>query len=264
MSGLKVYVVFFVLVAGVYSQVDIWHSRGIGGGGALFYPQVSPHNPNELYITCDMGLLFHSVNKGETWDIVDFRKLKAGSSTIIQYTKDPKIMYVKQFDFESYSNFPVRSTDGGANWKRLPSMPTTDEVNFVYADNKSTDRLIFSTAKDIYFTNNSGQSWLKIYTNPGNEGVYLCGNYWDNEKIFIGTGRGVLVSIDSGATFTLLNTPGIAATDGLFSFTGSRKGDKTRLMCVTAPLSEISNSTWGIIAGKFKVEVTYCGDFLRY
>ncbi len=239
------------LTQAVYSQIDSWHSRGIGGGGALFYPQVNPHNTNELYIACDMALLFHSTNKGESWEIVHFRNLKTSSSTIIQYTSDPNIMYVKQFEFESYSWFPVKSTDGGKTFNKLPTMPTTDRVYFVYADNKSTDRLIFSTSKEIYFSDDSGVSWQKIYTNPGDEGVYVCGVFWDTEKIFIGTGRGVLISTDNGSTFTILNTPGIPDTDGLFSFAGSKKGDITRLVCVTAPLSEISGSAWGNLADKF-------------
>ncbi len=242
-------IMLFAVMA--HPQVDKWESRGIGGGGALFYPQVNPHNNSELYIACDMSLMFHSTNQGESWEIVHFRTLKTGSSTIMQFTSDSRIMYVKQFEFESYSWFPVKSTDGGKTWNKMPAIPTTDRINFVYADNKSTDRLIFSTAKDIYFSGNSGQTWTKIYTNPGDEGVYLCGNFWDGETIFIGTGRGVMVSTDNGATFSMLDIPGISETDGLFSFTGSRKGTETRLMCVTAPLSQISSGTWGNMASSF-------------
>lgn len=63
-----------------YSQVSNWQSRGIGGGGALFYPEVNPHNTSELYITCDMGLTFHSTDGGRLWDIVDFHRLSCGTT----------------------------------------------------------------------------------------------------------------------------------------------------------------------------------------
>lgn len=34
--------------------------------GALFAPSFSPHNANEVYLSCDMSELFHSTNLGES------------------------------------------------------------------------------------------------------------------------------------------------------------------------------------------------------
>lgn len=41
---------------------------GIGGGGALFFPAISPHNPNEMYVISDMGGIYISHNKGQDWN----------------------------------------------------------------------------------------------------------------------------------------------------------------------------------------------------
>ncbi len=40
---------------------------GIGGGGALFFPAISPHDSNEMLVVSDMGGIYISHNKGENW-----------------------------------------------------------------------------------------------------------------------------------------------------------------------------------------------------
>lgn len=40
---------------------------GIGGGGAFFNPMIDPTDENKYYVTSDMGGLYYSHNKGETW-----------------------------------------------------------------------------------------------------------------------------------------------------------------------------------------------------
>src|SRR5262245_6996876 len=70
-----------------------WLPRGPGGGGALFAPSFSPHNPNELYIACDMSELFHTTNLGAAWDMVDFRQIQGNRQTVVRFTSDPAILY---------------------------------------------------------------------------------------------------------------------------------------------------------------------------
>ncbi|MBN1578396.1 MAG: hypothetical protein JW913_17675 [Chitinispirillaceae bacterium] len=223
----------------VPAQISRWESRGMGGGGALFYPRVNPHNTDELYITCDMALTFHSTNSGRLWDIIDFRQLKSGTFTNMQFTDDPDIMYVRQFDFEEYNWFPVKSTDGGQTWERLPGSATDNKIIYVYADNKRSDRLIVTTRNEIYFSDNGGTAWKNIYSNTESDGAYISGVFWDGEAIYIGTGGGVLVSEDNGSTFTMAEIPGLPAGDGLVSFTGSKAGTTTRLFCITTSAGSV-------------------------
>jgi hypothetical protein len=46
--------------------------KGIGGGGALFFPTINPANDNEYYISCDMSQLFHTVDYGNTYSQLHF------------------------------------------------------------------------------------------------------------------------------------------------------------------------------------------------
>ncbi len=41
---------------------------GIGGGGAFFNPLIDPNNSNIYYVTSDMGGLYHSYDKGQTFN----------------------------------------------------------------------------------------------------------------------------------------------------------------------------------------------------
>src|SRR5471032_3214996 len=90
------YILLFILFfsTGIYAQQPKeWKSFGIGGGGAMFSPVISPLNDSDMYIACDMGDLFHSKNLGATWDVVDFRQVFSSPLAKVCYTNNPKIEY---------------------------------------------------------------------------------------------------------------------------------------------------------------------------
>ena len=70
-----------------------WQSRGPGGGGALFSPAISPHDPNELVMATDMSDVFHSNNFGRSWETVSFRTIQGGVQSQFRFTSDSKIVY---------------------------------------------------------------------------------------------------------------------------------------------------------------------------
>ena len=46
---------------------DAWEYIGIGGGGAMFYPAISPFNPDMAFLACDMGGGYVTYNGGLSW-----------------------------------------------------------------------------------------------------------------------------------------------------------------------------------------------------
>jgi len=38
-------------------QPSLFTPKGIGGGGALFFPKINPANDNEFYVSCDMRIV---------------------------------------------------------------------------------------------------------------------------------------------------------------------------------------------------------------
>ena len=45
----------------------------IGGGGSFFTPMIDPTNTDRFYATCDMGDLYYSEDRGQTWNRTESR-----------------------------------------------------------------------------------------------------------------------------------------------------------------------------------------------
>lgn len=77
MKKIIIIISIFVLTCLTGMGINFWIGRfnscekieriGIGGGGAFFNPMIDPTNENIFYVTSDMGALYYSHNKGETW-----------------------------------------------------------------------------------------------------------------------------------------------------------------------------------------------------
>ena len=75
---LSICIVFCLCVVGIYFGVNPKPegnvSRiGIGGGGAFLNPMIDPTDENVFYVTSDMGAIYYSHNKGETWERTEAR-----------------------------------------------------------------------------------------------------------------------------------------------------------------------------------------------
>ncbi len=107
------------------AQPASWQSRGIGGGGALFCPSISPLDANNMYLQCDMSEVFHTSNGGESWDILHFQEMiSTGGVNTVEFTSDPNILYGVNMDYITDERFPVKSTDGGQTWSPTTADPT--------------------------------------------------------------------------------------------------------------------------------------------
>lgn len=80
---------------------------GPGGGGALFSPAISPHNPKRVLVACDMTGSYITNNAGETWRMFNLH----GRVTFFVFDpKDADVIYAKSAGL-------WRSVDGGVRWK---------------------------------------------------------------------------------------------------------------------------------------------------
>lgn len=56
-----------IVIEDINTEQLIATNLGIGGGGALFEPKISPHNANEMLVIPDMGGIYISHDKGLQW-----------------------------------------------------------------------------------------------------------------------------------------------------------------------------------------------------
>jgi hypothetical protein len=240
LRGLLVLCVFFCFNIS-NAQPLSWQSRGVGGGGALFFPTINPGNDNEFYVACDMSQLFHSTDFGNSYTQVPFTKMQVGGTSTYEFTNNNNIAYCIAND--GNINFGVRTIDGGNSWQPLPGNPLNGEdVYALKADYNNPARVVLDYYGAIYISNDTAKSFTLVRNaSNGGSGITLAGVFFDGSNIYIGTNEGVLYSSNGGTSFSLLATSGITAGQSIFSFAGAKVGATTRFFCITANTGDIHN-----------------------
>lgn len=230
--------VFFQLNA----QPSTFSPRGIGGGGALFFPSINPANDNEFYVSCDMSELFKSNDFGNNYNQVPFTKLQVFNNSTYEFTNDTSIAYTNYND--GNSGYPVKTIDGGNSWQQLIgyNLNTYDKVYKMSANFNNPNQIIIGSYGDILFSNDGGTSFnlVKHAANMG-AGLVTSGVYWDGNNIYIGTNEGILYSTNSGGSFTTMATIGIPNGQVIWSFAGARNGATMRFTCIAANETDTYN-----------------------
>jgi photosystem II stability/assembly factor-like uncharacterized protein len=213
-----------------------WQSRGIGGGGALFCPAISPYDNNLVYMVTDMSSVFKSTDFGHNWTTLDFRQIQGGTKSDICFTADPNILYaVNQYsDASGDFDIPSRSSDGGQTWNAITD-PTYNEVYTLFADPTTTSRLFISSYQDLFFSKDSGASFTLVHhvSDPNLDGIRMGGVFWDGANIYVGTSDGLLVSTNGGTSFAISPVTGIQAGEYIVSFAGAKQDGSVRFLAVT-------------------------------
>ncbi|MGA2607335.1 MAG: hypothetical protein ABSH01_07750 [Terriglobia bacterium] len=92
---------------------DAWRVLGPGGGGAQFYPAVSPHDPNLVLVACDMTGAYISEDGGGSWRMFELRH-PVGFFAFDPV--DPKVIYAGAGGL-------WRSVDRGGTWSLVYPPP---------------------------------------------------------------------------------------------------------------------------------------------
>jgi hypothetical protein len=256
---IAVYILFTITVFFCIAQPSSWQSRGVGGGGALFYPTINPANDNEFYVACDMSQLFHSVDFGLTYTQVPFTKLQVGNVSTYEFTSNNNIAYCIAND--GNINYGVHTTDGGNTWVSLPGNPVDGEdVYALKADHANPNRIVMGYYGSLYISLDGGNNFslIKNAANSG-AGITIAGIFFDNANIYIGTNEGILYSSNGGSSFALLSTTGMPAGQTIFSFAGAKAGGITRFFCVSANTADVYNGIfpwdyWGFATGVYSLD----------
>lgn len=222
----------FIFSTPLYADPPRWQPRGAGGGGALFSPSINPHDNDEIFLACDMTEIFHTTDGGVSWSTIPFVQLIAEVESEVQFTEDPSIMYTINSKLRNDDVNPVKSTNSGITWAPLKEDPTGGSCWRIFADPNDHRRLIISDYRRLFFSFDGGNSFSTKFSTE--EGLYIPGVFWDGNYIYVGTGIGLLLSKDNGATFKLEDTPGIPSELGFMDFSGAKKDDDVRLIGTVA------------------------------
>lgn len=190
---------------------DNWIILGAGGGGAMFYQTISPHNPDFVFTSCDMTGTYVTYNGGKNWrmfnlhgvvrffvfDPVDsntvyahsiglFRSTNRGNTWELIFPRPENVMGVVSKGDHADETFVTR--DGFAG--RMTAL-AIDPANskYLYACIKENDAFF------LYTSENGGASWSKsrelkievknIFINPGSPA--------NNRTLYIAGSQGILI-----------------------------------------------------------------------
>ncbi len=165
---------------------------GIGGGGALFEPSISPFDSNEMLVVPDMGSIYISHNKGEKWDRVNLY------GTVISATYDPN----REGVIYAGGSGLYRSTDNGNNFELI--FPKKDDIITRLTHNENSLQYYF-THSGIYDRNKYVKNIL-IDPDDSNHIFILCYSY-KNGIVFESTDNGE--NFNKLFTYTKSTSPSI-------------------------------------------------------
>ncbi|MBX2924007.1 MAG: hypothetical protein KF746_17545 [Chitinophagaceae bacterium] len=191
---------------------DAWGYAGYGGGGAMFYPTVSPFDPGHAFVACDMTGSFVTYDGGESWRMFNLR----GPVHFFTFDpSDPNTVYANSIAL-------FKSTDKGNTWNVVyPSasditavISKGDHANEVLVTRDSTIRRVQAFAVDpadskklyavisidqkngFYTSADGGSNWIKetdMTVTAGN--IFIAPSSPKNKRtVYIATGDGILTN----------------------------------------------------------------------
>lgn len=204
----------------------VFHSVGMGGGGALYSVSFNPKNPKDIWMPTDMGELFHTLDGGATWTYPDMEtQVTAHVDSRVQWTNVEGTIYVHE-----WNGYPAKSTDGGKTWEKLKNWGyfTEGPCKQIRVDSQDANNVWGASDKAIAFSKDGGATFKKIWDkSPGNR-MWIAGLFTDGKSFWVATNDGLLTSTDGGQTWAMSAVPGLPAGTTFLSFTGAKKGGTVR------------------------------------
>ena len=126
---------FTVLLGSLQAQTQ--RIVGPGGGGAMFHVTISPHDANEVLLSCDMTGAYISHDGGHRWRMFNLR------GTMRFFAFDP----VQPHTLYAANNLLWRSTDDGVTWSVLWPRPST--IRAIRMDSDHADESVVAIPNPI-------------------------------------------------------------------------------------------------------------------
>lgn len=237
--------ILLLSVSAIFAQFNAFPTTGISGGSALFYPSISRHDNQVIYVASDVNGMFFTENGGESWSIIPSNELVATTESKVNFTSDPNVLYTVCRDFIMDKDYACKSIDAGKSWTRIDHPELEGEVEYLYADPYHTDRLIITTYNDLYYSSDGGQSIDFKYEAETSAGLYIGGVFWDESNIYVGSSDGLLSSEDEGLNFSIKSVEGFPEEFGFLSFSGAKENDNVRFFSVARNKFSFYPGIWG-------------------
>ena len=196
--------------------VSAWEMVGPGGGGWIQSILASRHNPNRLYVGCDVGGVYRSDDGGRTYRVSTAGLQCYFIECMVEHPNNPDILYV------GGKSGVYKSVDGGRTfqWLRTGFPPVQEHgysamVSKLAIDPQHPEILYAAIGQPrerrggqgaLYKSCDSGATWQQVIKDKqlGDLAIYdLAMHAQQPQRLLIATAKGVYASLDGGAHWAL-------------------------------------------------------------
>jgi len=227
-EGMLVCLLAFFSAGGTAAGGEDFTPVGLGGGGAMYAPASSIHDPRLMFTSCDMGGFYRSTDGGATWRLVDFRQTRGSTACRPAFhPRDPNRIYFRD----------LVSVDRGVTWRKLPGrVPFRGrDVTEIALDPADGLLMVYGTGEGVWVSPDGGRTWKRARGVDGRcVGIFIDPTSpRGDRRVYVATERGVWVSGRSCSVFrdVTAGLPGTAVRDLAGGVT--RRGTAV-LYCTTA------------------------------
>ncbi len=211
-------VIWPLSASGEEAQKPVWTNLGLGGGGGMFSPAVSPLDGKLMFISCDMGGFYRSADGGRSWRMVNFRQLAGNTRCApVFHPTDVNTIYAADW----HRGLCI-SRDKGVTWTPVTENPPWGRARITALGIGRNDGrpLLVGAGDATYVSGNGGESWRGCEGPEGQMlGFHVTGEAREQgSTIWAASDKGVWRSDDGGKTWGL-KTKGLPWTD-IRSFAG--------------------------------------------
>ena len=180
---------------------DAWEHVGIGGGGSMFFPTISPHDPDVVFLCCDMTGSYVTYDGGESWRMFNLprKTFRTTFPFFVFDPVDPDVVYANATGL-------FKSTDKGKTWSLFYPKPS-EITGRVSKGDHAVERLVtkdstIRTVQTLVIDPSQSKKMYAAIRIDQSVGFYVSddgGMDWRKEKELQGDVRAIFIDPSSPA-----------------------------------------------------------------